>query len=308
MASGHSQGGISILARTRSIARRENGLFSREVCKRRKEWQQCTFAVDLYATFSAACAVDASVRPRAPRSPTSPRRAPRQPCRRSLSNPALVPPIPAGGASTAVPVGGAGGGAPVDTLAGTGAPAPTPHAALAGMRRDVANAGMNSVANVNMCLKIVGVTSLSQLCLHKKEVVSVRLLHSGFTATDLDEAYMAFKGEKDTYSPAADNSPAAALTDDQLERQRLIYELDTRYKRKLGEFRSRITSTLNAARRVSQDTKAYTWAPGLSAPVLESVAPDGNVNVTRLAPFVRVPTYTCNDTCIALSGRVQRHL
>jgi hypothetical protein len=23
---------------------------------------------------------------------------------------------------------------------------------------------------------------------------------------------------------------------------------------------------------------------------------------------VRVPTYTCNDTCIALSGRVQRHL
>jgi hypothetical protein len=25
-------------------------------------------------------------------------------------------------------------------------------------------------------------------------------------------------------------------------------------------------------------------------------------------PGVRVPTYTCNDTCIALSGRVQRHL
>jgi hypothetical protein len=23
---------------------------------------------------------------------------------------------------------------------------------------------------------------------------------------------------------------------------------------------------------------------------------------------LRVPTYTCNDTCIALSGRVQRHL
>jgi hypothetical protein len=23
---------------------------------------------------------------------------------------------------------------------------------------------------------------------------------------------------------------------------------------------------------------------------------------------VRVPTYNCNDTCIALSGRVQRHL
>jgi hypothetical protein len=26
------------------------------------------------------------------------------------------------------------------------------------------------------------------------------------------------------------------------------------------------------------------------------------------ASAVRVPTYTCNDTCIALSGRVQRHL
>jgi hypothetical protein len=30
---------------------------------------------------------------------------------------------------------------------------------------------------------------------------------------------MAFEGEKDTDSPAADNAPAAALTDDQLERQ-----------------------------------------------------------------------------------------
>jgi hypothetical protein len=27
-----------------------------------------------------------------------------------------------------------------------------------------------------------------------------------------------------------------------------------------------------------------------------------------VAAAVRVPTYTCNDTCIALSGRVQRHL
>jgi hypothetical protein len=160
------------------------------------ERQQCSFAADLYATLSAACAVDACVPSRAPRSPSSPRRAPRQPCRRSLSYPALVPPIPANGASTAVPVGGAGGGAPVDTLAGTGAPAPTLHASLAGMRRDVANAGMNSVANVNMCLTIVGVASFSQLFLHKKEVVSVRLLQSGFTATDLDEGYIVFKGEK----------------------------------------------------------------------------------------------------------------
>jgi hypothetical protein len=46
-------------------------------------------------------------------------------------------------------------------LTGTGAPAPTPRASLADMMRDVANAGMNSVANVNMCLKIVGVTPLS---------------------------------------------------------------------------------------------------------------------------------------------------
>jgi hypothetical protein len=35
----------------------------------------------------------------------------------------------------------------------------------------------------------------------------------------LEEVYMAFEGEKDTDSPAADNAPAAALTDDQLERQ-----------------------------------------------------------------------------------------
>jgi hypothetical protein len=30
--------------------------------------------------------------------------------------------------------------------------------------------------------------------------------------------------------------------------------------------------------------------------------------VMRQEYRVRVPTYTCNDTCIALSGRVQRHL
>jgi hypothetical protein len=53
----------------------------------------------------------------------------------------------------------------------------------ADMIRDVVNAGMNSVANVNMCLKIVGVTSLSQLCPRKKkEVMSVRLLQFAFTA------------------------------------------------------------------------------------------------------------------------------
>jgi hypothetical protein len=39
----------------------------------------------------------------------------------------------AGGPSPAAPAGGAGGGAPVDTLAGTGAPAPTPRASLADM-------------------------------------------------------------------------------------------------------------------------------------------------------------------------------
>jgi hypothetical protein len=31
------------------------------------------------------------------------------------------------------------------------------------MMREVANAGMNSVANINMCLKIVGINFLSQL-------------------------------------------------------------------------------------------------------------------------------------------------
>jgi hypothetical protein len=87
------------------------------------------------------------------------------------------------------------------------------------MMRDVAKAGMNSVANVNMCLKIVGVTSLSHLGLsEKKEVVSVRVLQLGFPATIL-EAYAAFEGEKDTDSSAADNAPAAALADDQLECQ-----------------------------------------------------------------------------------------
>jgi hypothetical protein len=121
------------------------------------------------------------------------------------------------------------------------------------MTRDVANVGMNSMANVNMCLKIVGVTSLSQLCVSKrKEVVSVRLLQFGFTAIDLEEAYMAFEREKD--SPAADYAPTAALTDDQRERQPVDDELDTRYKRKHGEFRSRIP--LNAVGRVSQDKKA----------------------------------------------------
>jgi hypothetical protein len=30
--------------------------------------------------------------------------------------------------------------------------------------------------------------------------------------------------------------------------------------------------------------------------------------LSAVAEAVRVPTYTCNDTCIALSGRVQRHL
>jgi hypothetical protein len=43
------------------------------------------------------------------------------------------PPAPAGGACTAAPAGGACGGEPVDTLAGAGAPAPTPRASLAGM-------------------------------------------------------------------------------------------------------------------------------------------------------------------------------
>jgi hypothetical protein len=86
----------------------------------------------------------------------------------------------------------------------------------------------------------------------------VRLLQFGFTATGLEEAYMALEGEKDTDSPAANNMPAAALTDDQLEGQHINEELDARYKHKLGEFRSRIPSMLNAVGRVSQDKKAYT--------------------------------------------------
>jgi hypothetical protein len=82
------------------------------------------------------------------------------------------------------------------TLAGTGAPAPTPRASLADMMRDVANAGMNSVANVNMCLKIAGVVSLSLHCLgKKKEVVSVRLLQFGFTATTWWRRTWPSKGE-----------------------------------------------------------------------------------------------------------------
>jgi hypothetical protein len=32
------------------------------------------------------------------------------------------------------------------------------------------------------------------------------------------------------------------------------------------------------------------------------------LDAAGLAKSVRVPTYTCNDTCIALSERVQRHL
>jgi hypothetical protein len=90
-ASGQSQGGIIILARSRSQSRRERGSFSPRDCERRLERQQCTFSDDLYATLATACAVDASVRPRAPRSPSSPRCAPRQPCRRFLSHSALAP-------------------------------------------------------------------------------------------------------------------------------------------------------------------------------------------------------------------------
>jgi hypothetical protein len=165
---------------------------------------------------------------------------------------------------------------------------------------------MNSVANVNMCLKIVSVTSLSQLCLSKKkEAVSVRLLQFGFTATDLEEAYMAFEGEKDMDSLAADNAPAAALTDDQLERQLNDDELDARYKHKLGEFRSRIPSMLNAVGRVSQDKKAYTWTLGLSAPILEPFAPDGRVYVTRFSPSTTTPTGS--DAGLRLgAGRLSR--
>jgi hypothetical protein len=122
------------------------------------ERQQRTFSDDLYATLSTAGADDASVRPSVPaRLLSSSRAAP------PMSAVPLAPgrPAPAGGASTAAPAGGAGGGAPVDTLAGTGVPAPTPRASLADMMRDVAYAGMKSVANVNICLKIVGVTPLS---------------------------------------------------------------------------------------------------------------------------------------------------
>jgi hypothetical protein len=36
--------------------------------------------------------------------------------------------------------------------------------------------------------------------------------------------------------------------------------------------------------------------------------PAENPVLTCLPKGVRVPTYTCNDTSIALSGRVQRHL
>jgi hypothetical protein len=43
------------------------------------------------------------------------------------------------------------------SLADTGAPALIPRASLADMMHDVANAGMNSVANVNMYLNVVGV-------------------------------------------------------------------------------------------------------------------------------------------------------
>jgi hypothetical protein len=64
------------------------------------------------------------------------------------------------------------------------------------MMRDVAIAGMNSVANVNMCLKIVGVTPLSQFCLSKKkEVVPVRLLQFGFTASTWRRGTWPSRGE-----------------------------------------------------------------------------------------------------------------
>jgi hypothetical protein len=33
-----------------------------------------------------------------------------------------------------------------------------------------------------------------------------------------------------------------------------------------------------------------------------------SIGLDKFVRVVRVPTYTCNDTCIALSGRVQRHL
>jgi hypothetical protein len=196
-ASGQSQGGIIILARSCSQSRREHGSLSPRDCERRLERQQGTFSDVLYATLSTARAVDASVRPHAPRSPSSPRHAPRQPCRWPLSLSALAPrlllaPLPL--LQQAAPVVArpsityrAYRERPVPamlSLANTGAPAPTPRASLADMMRDFANAGMNSVTNVSMYLKIVGVTSLSQLCLsEKKEVMSVRLLQFGFTAT-----------------------------------------------------------------------------------------------------------------------------
>jgi hypothetical protein len=103
-------------------------------------------------------------------------------------------------------------------LADAGAPAPTPRTSLADVMRDVANAGMNSVANVNMCLKIVGVTSLSQLCLsEKKAIVSVRLLQFGFTATTWRRRTWPSRGRRTR--TAAENALAAAPTGDQLERQ-----------------------------------------------------------------------------------------
>jgi hypothetical protein len=181
-------------------------------------------------------------------------------------------PAPAGGASTAAPACGAGCGAPVHTHAGTGAPAPTPRTSISDLMRDVANACMNSMANINMCLKIVGVTSLYQRCLSKnKKVVSVRLLQFGCTTMDLEEPYMAFEWEKTA----------------QRELQLVYDELDTRYMHKLGEFRSRIP--LNAVGRVSQNEKAYSWAPGLGAPFLGHVAPNGIVYVTRFAPSKTTP-------------------
>jgi hypothetical protein len=195
-ASGQSQRGIIIFARSRSRSqsRREHGSFFPRDCERRLEGQQCTFSDNLYA-----CAFCVSVRPRAPRSSvlSSSRAAPAMSAVPLALGPA--PPAPAG-ASTASPAGGAGGGAPVEnllsfsgapvparsSLADTCAPAPTPRASLVDIMCDVASAGMNSVANLNMYLKIVGVTSLSQLCLSEiKEVMSVRLLQFGFTVTTL---------------------------------------------------------------------------------------------------------------------------
>jgi hypothetical protein len=72
--------------------------------------------------------------------------------------------------------------------------------------------------------------------------------------------------------------------------QRVNDELDTRYKHKLGDFRRRIPSTLNAIGTVCVDKKAYTWAPGRSVPVLEPVAPDGKIYVARFALSTTTPT------------------